>query len=199
MKPTVSEAPHRARPQTRAPLPLRPVRPCRHQGCSPPPLWCFQHQEDDQQRGWSERILALERHDEAGLTLTNQGGWHSRTNLLADPSLNTLFLWIAGCTQQAVDDFWWDTDKATPCFNNAWAIVNRKGDSVRAHLHPNSLFSGVIYLTAPEGSGAIAFLDPRAGAQVLLPPLRDPTAGYACGRILRQPQPGLLLLFPGWL
>jgi uncharacterized protein (TIGR02466 family) len=70
---------------------------------------------------------------------------------------------------------------------------------VRAHLHPNSLFSGVMYLTAPEGSGAIAFLDPRAGAQVLPPPLQHASAGYTNGRILRQPRPGLLLLFPDWL
>ncbi len=132
------------------------------------PLWSFQHQGEDQLCEWSERILALERCDAGGLTLTNQGGWHSQTNLLADPGLTRLFLWIASCSQQAMDNFGWDMDKATPCFNNAWAMVNREGDSVRAHLHPNSLFSGVFYLTAPEGSGALAFLDPRAGAQVLL-------------------------------
>lgn len=56
-----------------------------------------------------------------------------------------------------------------------------------------------MYLTAPEGSGAIAFFDPRAGTQVLLPPLHHPSAVYTSGRILRQPRPGLLLLlFPGW-
>ena len=153
----------------------------------------------DPPRAWSEHILTLERRDPEGVLLTNQGGWHSRTNLLEDPELNALFLWIASCTQRAMDEIGWDRVKATPCFNNAWAMVNREGHSVRAHLHPNSLFSGVMYLTAPEGSGAIAFLDPLAGAQVLLPPLQDPSAGYTSGRILRQPRPGRLLLFPGWL
>ena len=83
--------------------------------------------------------------------------------------------------------------------SNAWAMVNRAGDSVRAHLHPNSLFSGVFYLRAPADCGSIAFLDPRAGAQVLKPPLREAEGSDASGRILRQPQPGLMLLFPGWL
>lgn len=163
------------------------------------PLWSFQHPEQDQLRTWRDHILALERRDAEGVQLTNQGGWHSRTDLLLDPALKPLFLWIASCTQQAMEDFGWDTGRATPCFNNAWAMVNRDGDSVRAHLHPNSLFSGVLYLTAPEGSGAIAFLDPRAGAQMLLPPLRRSQDNDASGRSLRQPQPGLLLLFPGWL
>ena len=163
------------------------------------PLWSFNYPDRDQLLTWSEHILHLEGNDTSGLTLTNQGGWHSQTDLLADPDLNSVFRWIAGCTQRAVESIGWDTDRASPCFNNAWAMVNREGHSVRAHLHPNSLFSGVLYLTAPEGSGAIALLDPRAGAQVLLPPLRDPAAGYACGRVLRQPRPGLLLLFPGWL
>lgn len=163
------------------------------------PLWSFNHPDEACLRAWSEHILALEQNDPQGVRLTNQGGWHSQTHLLDDPVLNGLFLWIASCTQEAMADIGWDTEKALPCFNNAWAMVNREGHSVRAHLHPNSLYSGVMYLTAPEGSGAIAFLDPRAGAQVLLPPLRDPTTGHACGRILRQPRPGLLLLFPAWL
>lgn len=163
------------------------------------PLWEFTFADQALLQDWSNHVLTLEQKDRTGLTLTNQGGWHSRTDLLEDAALREMFQWIATCTQQAVGNFGWDTEKAMPCFNNAWAMVNREGHSVRAHLHPNSLYSGVMYLTAPECSGAIAFLDPRAGAQVLLPPLRDPTTGHACGRILRQPRPGLLLLFPAWL
>jgi hypothetical protein len=55
----------------------------------------------DPPRAWSEHILALKRSDPEGVMLTNQGGWHSRTNLLEDPELNALFLWIASCTQKA--------------------------------------------------------------------------------------------------
>ena len=163
------------------------------------PLWSCRYDVAADLKAWSKHILDLQALDRSGLRITNQGGWHSQTNLLMDPQLSQMLLWIASCSQQALQDFGWNMDKASPCFNNAWAMVNREGHSVRAHLHPNSLFSGVFYLAAPEGSGAIAFLDPRAGAQVLLPPLRDPTSGYPCGRILRHPSPGLLLLFPGWL
>ena len=163
------------------------------------PLWSFRHPDPDQLQSWRDHILELECRDRTGLQLTNQGGWHSQNDLLADPDLKPLFQWIATCTQDAMADFGWDMSRATPCFNNAWAMVNREGHSVRAHLHPNSLFSGVVYLEAPEDCGAIAFLDPRSGAQVLLPPLLQPAGDYATGRILRQPQPGLMFLFPAWL
>ncbi len=163
------------------------------------PLWSFRHPDLDQLQFWRDHVLGLECKDRAGLQLTNQGGWHSQNDLLADPTLGSLFQWMATCIQQAMGEFGWDMSKATPCFNNAWAMVNREGHSVRAHLHPNSLFSGVVYLAAPEDCGAIAFLDPRSGAQVLLPPLLPAAGAYATGRILRQPQPGLMFLFPGWL
>lgn len=163
------------------------------------PLWEFTFVDQALLQDWSNHVLTLEQNDRKGLTLTNQGGWHSRTDLLEEAALQEMFQWIATCTQQVVGNFGWDLRQARPCFNNAWAMVNREGDSIRAHLHPNSLFSGVLYLSAPANSGAIAFLDPRAGAQVLLPPLEDPTCGPGCGRVLRQPRQGLLLLFPGWL
>jgi uncharacterized protein (TIGR02466 family) len=141
----------------------------------------------------------LEAADPAGLQLTNQGGWHSHTALVQDPQLSELFQWIARSTQQALQQFGWDFSKATPCFNNAWAMVSRDSHSVRAHLHPNSLFSGVFYLAVPPGSGAIAFLDPRGGAQMLVPPLTDGHQLYAQGRVRYAPKPGELLLFPSWL
>jgi len=163
------------------------------------PLWHFQHPDPQGCRKLGEDVLVLERKNPTGLQVTNQGGWHSSTDLLADPAFQDLFQWIACCSQVALSDWGWDLTKATPTFNNAWAMVNRQGHTTRAHLHPNSLFSGVVYLQVPEGAGAIAFLDPRGGAQMLVPPLRA-SAGEDCrGRVRRMPQVGELLLFPSWL
>lgn len=133
-----------------------------------------------------------------GLQVTNQGGWHSPTDLLADPLLQPIFHWIAGCTTQALQGLDWYLARAVTYFNNAWAMVNRRGDSVRAHLHPNSLFNRVFYITAPEGSGTIAFLDPHSGSQMLLPPLAEPDSDFARGRVRFAPARGRLLLFPAW-
>lgn len=165
----------------------------------PSHLWHFQHPNPQVCGPLAQHVLALERQDPVGLEVTNQGGWHSSTNLLQDPVFADLFHWIAACCQGAVHDWGWDLAKATPTFNNAWAMVNRAGHSTRAHLHPNSVFSGVVYLQVPAGAGAIVFLDPRAGAQMLVPPLRAGAAENRQGRVRRLPQVGELLLFPSWL
>ena len=163
------------------------------------PLWQFQHPDPLACQAWGAHVLALEGEDPAGLQLTNQGGWHSSTGLLGDPALAELFHWIAARCQGAAQEWGWDLRAATPTFNNAWGMVNRQGHSTRAHLHPNSLLSGVVYLQVPEGSGALAFLDPRAGAQMLVPPWRTGAGEDVGGRVRRLPTAGQLLVFPSWL
>lgn len=165
----------------------------------PTPLWSFRYELASQIDCWSDHILTLEAGDPDGLQLTNQGGWHSQSSLLDDLQLRDLFLWIAQQVRAPLGQFGWDFSKAQPCFNNAWAMVSRGGHAVRAHLHPNSLFSGVIYLTAPQGAGSIVFLDPRAGAQVLMPPILPTPQVYAQGRVSRIPLAGETLIFPSWL
>lgn len=166
----------------------------------PTPIWSWRYPATDQLDGLIQRVLEVERQDPIGLQLTNQGGWHSRTTLLEDAVFAPLFAWIASASQGALLQANWDLGQATPCFNNAWAMVSRSGHGVRAHLHPNSLFSGVFYLTAPQGCGAIAFLDPRNGSQMLQHP-QDAVgpAMLSSGRVTKEPSPGLLLLFPSWL
>jgi uncharacterized protein (TIGR02466 family) len=165
----------------------------------PTPLWRFRHPNRQVCAQLSQHVLVLERQDPDGLQITNQGGWHSSTDLLQDPAFQDMFHWIAARCHGAVQDWGWDLSKATPTFNNAWAMVNRVGHSTRAHLHPNSLLSGVIYLQVPEGAGVIAFLDPRSGAQMLLPPLRADAKQDHQGRLRYQPHVGEMLLFPAWL
>jgi len=165
----------------------------------PTPLWRWSHPRPEELDGYADHILTLQRQDPVGLNRTNQGGWHSSTALLADPALRGLFTWLSSCCLEAMGSFGWDFSLAAPIFNNAWAMVNRRGHGNRAHLHSNSLFSGVAYLRVPPDSGAICFLDPRGGAQMLLPPLNAQASDAARGRHRVTPQTGLVLLFPGWL
>lgn len=163
------------------------------------PLWRFEFPESLDPAQFAQEVLKLKDQDPSGVLITNQGGWHSQTNLLENPALASLFQWIAGCCQEAFTDLGWDFSLASPHFNNAWAMVNSSGHSVRAHLHPNSLFSGVAYLQAKPTSGSIGFLDPRNGAQALLPPLLARNSGILNGRHVEAPYSGRLLLFPAWL
>lgn len=68
-----------------------------------------------------------------------------------------------------------------------WASVHANGSHHLAHHHQNSLLSGVLYVSVPEGSGDFVAHDPRGQ----LPPF---------GRSQHfPPKPGDVLLFPGWL
>lgn len=165
----------------------------------PTPLWSFDYPNTDQLAEFSSHVLELRKGDPKGLAITNMGGWHSQTDLLDDQVFSPLFQWIAACCQQAFTEIGWDFTVASPTFNNAWAMVNGPGNSTRAHIHPHSIFSGVVYLKVDAESGAIAFLDPRAGAQMLTPPLVEGDSELFSGRVRRQPMAGSLLLFPSWL
>ena len=52
--------------------------------------------------------------------------------------------------------------ESEPIIGNMWANINPPGGYNRPHLHPNSHFSGVYYIKAPENSGQIVFNEPRS-------------------------------------
>jgi uncharacterized protein (TIGR02466 family) len=83
-----------------------------------------------------------------------------------------------------------------------WANVQIDGCRHHAHIHPNSFFSGVLYLEIPVSNtvdpGIIFFVDPRPAKQMQHPnyskhnALADRSYGF-------KPETGLMLLFPSWL
>lgn len=58
-----------------------------------------------------------------------------------------------------------------------------RGYHFGAHMHANSLLSGVYYLSAPYGSGSLVLLDPRFGAQLLQLPLNSTPMQGQPGRV----------------
>ena len=89
--------------------------------------------------------------------------------------------------------------KYTDCYiTDCWANICRKGESHRAHIHPNNIISGVYYAAAPQGCGDIVFDDPRAQAKVLIPDILDHTA-LNTHEFRVEPADGMVILFPSWL
>ena len=70
----------------------------------------------------------------------------------------------------------------------------------RAHQHPNSLWSGVYYVKAPENSGDLKIDDPRASASMIRPKQKE---GKLPSRLFREtnykPIAGRCIMFPSWL
>jgi len=111
---------------------------------------------------------------EAGLKVSNVGGWHSGPDLLtwAGPVTEELLERVrSGCAEVGAEGL----------RVQMWANVMRPGDYMVAHRHGDAAWSGVYYVAAAEtGDGAITF----ARGQVVV-------------KIV--PVTGLMLLFPGAL
>jgi len=87
-----------------------------------------------------------------------------------------------------------------PVLGNMWANINPPGGFNRPHLHPNSLFSGVYWVKAPEKSGSLMLYEPRPGVQCIMPNRKE---GKLPSELWREvhytPRAGTIIMFPSWL
>ena len=75
-----------------------------------------------------------------------------------------------------------------------WGNVLQTGEDHEYHSHPNSLFSGVFYLT--EGNPTM-FCDPRPATNVLR--LNTTLNHFSCSTMGTQAVPNELVIFDSWL
>lgn len=150
-----------------------------------------------------ERIRALKSADPRGVRGSNTrdlGGWHSENDLHKDPVFEPLRNAI-GAMMGPVSDRLHLDPAFTLMLLEMWSIVNPPRSYNIAHLHPNSHFSGVYYIQAPENSGNLVLLDPRIEARML--PLHHkwsaPVEQTFGPEVKVEPKPGRLVIFPSWL
>jgi uncharacterized protein (TIGR02466 family) len=133
---------------------------------------------------------------------SNVGGWHGPSTFFRRPE---------PCVRELSERARVMTEEMTRAMMapgkhrfavEAWANVLRQGQYNAPHVHPNSTWSGVYYVTGnpppPDGddaySGKIEFIDPRPGA----------SAAYTVDnamqrRAMLNPDAGAMILFPSWL
>jgi len=141
-------------------------------------------------------ILAWSNKDK-GITRTNIQGWHSDTNMNELPEYAKLVDMLYSAQRTIYDQEYYESE---PFLGNMWANINPPGGSNRAHIHPNSLWSGVYYVKAPQNSGQLKIEDPRSVALMTRPKQKDVPKP---DRLLREhhyePKTGRLIMFPSWL
>jgi uncharacterized protein (TIGR02466 family) len=140
-----------------------------------------------------------------GVQKSNYGGWQSEPTLFADP--DPAVLPLRDAVLRAL------TDLSAAVFATppetlrvadelvAWININEAGDYNAQHVHLPSTWSGVYYVetgAVPEGarphSGHLELHDPRG------PGIDGPGAAFGHqSRIVVPPEPGLLVIFPGYL
>ena len=143
-----------------------------------------------------KNIIAWSNKDK-GLSRTNVDGWHSQTNMNELPEYKKLVdvLYEAQRTIYEQEHL-----ESEPYLGNMWANINPPGAMNRAHMHPNSLWSGVYYVKAPKNSGHLKVDDPRSVAAMSRPRQKSgPTPSRLWRETSFEPKAGRLIMFPAWL
>ena len=144
-----------------------------------------------------ERDIIKWMNEDNGIIRTNVKGWHSTTNMHEKPQFKRLVNALYEAQNKIYVEEHLDSE---PFLGNMWANVNPPGGMNRAHQHPNSLWSGVYYVKAPENSGDLKIDDPRASAAMCRPRQKE---GKKPSRLYREthyePIDGRCIMFPSWL
>jgi uncharacterized protein (TIGR02466 family) len=141
-------------------------------------------------------IRALARDDQAGRDWSRAKrylGYTSYASLNDLPRRDPAFAELAKVLKRHATDFARDLDwDVRPKLDSLWVNLLRGPGHHSAHIHPQSILSGTLYVEVPKGSGAIRFEDPRLPLMMAAPPRGDTF-------VTVEPRPGMLLLWESWL
>jgi uncharacterized protein (TIGR02466 family) len=165
-----------------------------------------------------EAVLAEQKRDEAGVTISNINGWHSNTDMInwggeAARALAYKAMTMADAMTvdaKASEDSSTSFDKGRyGWIPEMWANVSGKGAANQYHYHPGSFWSAVAYIddgyegnADPELGGALQVQDPRMPmVRMTAPDLRLRDAGGATqqNELRLRPETGMIVLFPSFL
>ena len=142
------------------------------------------------------KIIQWSRQDK-GVSKTNAGGWHSETDMNKREEYNPLTKELFNMQEEI---FKKEHLSLKPVLGNMWANINYPGNANRPHLHPNSLFSGVYWIKAPEKSGNLMLYEPRPGVQCTMPNRKEVELPPELWREVHyEPRAGTCIMFPSWL
>jgi len=131
-----------------------------------------------------------------GLYLSNENGWHSKTNMhLLDEYkdiTNEICRFALGVyTTVSINE---DIKLGA-----MWANINYPGSYNKPHIHYNSKFSGVYYVKVPKKSGNIFFEDPRPANEMIRPIYNKEASDETFLKQIFFSEESMLYFFPSWL
>ena len=162
----------------------------------PTPIYIADLNEEGLNEQLERDIIAWANRDK-GLNRTNIKGWHSTTNMNELPEYKRLIDLLFEAQRTIYQQEHLDSE---PYLGNMWANINPPGAMNRAHMHPNSLWSGVYYVKALPNSGHLKVEDPRSIAAMSRPRQKEgPTPSRLWRETHFEPKAGRLIMFPAWL
>jgi len=158
-----------------------------------------------------ESILAERARDEAGVQISNLGGWHSNTHMtewggeaaraLAYKAMTMADEATGHAVPEDASEYSWVPEM--------WANVSGRGNANQYHTHPGSFWSAVAYVddgyegsTDPALGGELQLSDPRMPMVRMTAPdlrLKDQAGIAQKSEPIMRPTTGLIVMFPSWL
>ena len=137
-------------------------------------------------------IYQYQKNDE-GVTISNRGGWQSRSHFHFEPSFIRFYDYIFRHILNSLPFV-----DVNARIQNMWININKKGDLNVIHDHPESMLSGVFWVKTPDDCGKINFQSPEAFNYSFLhrrahPELRKINFDSS---VEIEPKEGSILLFP---
>ena len=142
------------------------------------------------------KIIQWSQQDK-GVTKTNAGGWHSKTDMNKKEEYNPLTRELFNMQEEIYQK---ENLNRNPVCGNMWVNINYPKCYNRPHIHPNSLFSGVYFIKTPQKSGNLMVYDPRPGVQMAMPSRKKEQLQSELWREIHyEPKAGRCIMFPSWL
>lgn len=162
----------------------------------PTPIYISDLKNQNLNDDLEKNILAWANKDK-GITRTNINGWHSTPDMYEKEEYKELVNLLYRAQMTIYQQEHLDSEAV---LGGMWANINPPGGMNRAHVHPNSLWSGVYYVKASKNSGMLRIDDPRSVSAMSRPRMKE---GVPPSRLWRElsyePVPGKLIMFPSWL
>jgi uncharacterized protein (TIGR02466 family) len=83
--------------------------------------------------------------------------------------------------------------------DSLWINILKPGGMHSGHIHPHSVISGTVYVSVPDGAGALRLEDPRLSQMMAAPTRQDDAPRELQTFVALAPQAGTILMWESWL
>ncbi|KQM94691.1 MULTISPECIES: TIGR02466 family protein [Sphingomonas] len=162
--------------------------------------------DDDLVEELEDAALELSKADRAGIGWSKAHGYRGYTSYaslndlpLRDPRFGDLVRLLNKHVAQFAKDCAFDLGGRKLKLDSLWVNVLKPGGAHSGHIHPHSVVSGTMYVTIPEGAGALKLEDPRLPMMMAAPTRLDDAPEDLRTFVYAVPKPGSVFLWESWL
>jgi uncharacterized protein (TIGR02466 family) len=162
--------------------------------------------DDDLVEELEDAALELSKADRAGVAWSKAHGYRGYTSYaslndlpLRDPRFGDLVRLLNKHVAAFAKDCAFDLGGRKLKLDSLWVNVLKPGGAHSGHIHPHSVVSGTMYVTIPEGAGALKLEDPRLPMMMAAPTRLDDAPEDLRTFVYAEPKPGSVFLWESWL